>query len=212
MSATTTDHTRPRGHHGPGAFLCARERGLGAPAGRLWAVPCASERHAGQSASQGRTGGAVCAGASQWAETTRRHAGLQRLTHTPLQGAPGGPAGSSGAAAVSAVRGAGAVAAELAAVQQVLAWDAGMARAQRSTDATHQGAGERVARPVTGTLLFGDRGRRRSHHPSTVMTRIQQLQAYTIRELRIYGRKQGVMILQRWNKQELIAAIVKAGK
>ena len=44
------------------------------------------------------------------------------------------------------------------------------------------------------------------------MTRTQQLQAYTIRELRIYGRKQGVMILQRWSKPELIAAIVKAGK
>ena len=44
------------------------------------------------------------------------------------------------------------------------------------------------------------------------MTRTQQLQAFTVRQLRIYGRKQGVAFLQKWNKSELITAILAAGK
>jgi hypothetical protein len=44
------------------------------------------------------------------------------------------------------------------------------------------------------------------------MTRTQQLQAFTVRQLRIYSRKQGVAILQKWNKSELITAILAAGK
>ena len=43
------------------------------------------------------------------------------------------------------------------------------------------------------------------------MTRRLYLSKYTIRELRIYARKQGVAILQKWNKPRLIAAIVAAG-
>lgn len=44
------------------------------------------------------------------------------------------------------------------------------------------------------------------------MTRTQQLQAFTVRQLRIYSRKQGVAILQKWSKSELTTAILAAGK
>ena len=44
------------------------------------------------------------------------------------------------------------------------------------------------------------------------MSRIDYLNAFTIRQLRIYGRKQGLTILQKWGKAELVAAIAKAGK
>jgi hypothetical protein len=44
------------------------------------------------------------------------------------------------------------------------------------------------------------------------MDRIAYLNSFTIRQLRIYGRQQGVMILQKWGKPELVAAIAKAGK
>ena len=42
------------------------------------------------------------------------------------------------------------------------------------------------------------------------MTRAAYLQQFTIRQLRIYGRKHGVTIYQKWTKPQLIAAIVKA--
>ena len=54
-------------------------------------------------------------------------------------------------------------------------------------------------------------GEARRNHRQT-MTRTQQLQAFTVRQLRIYGRKQGVAVRQAWSKPELIAAIVAAGK
>jgi hypothetical protein len=44
------------------------------------------------------------------------------------------------------------------------------------------------------------------------MTRTAYLNTFTIRQLRIYGRKQGVTILQKWGKAELVAAIAQAGK
>jgi len=44
------------------------------------------------------------------------------------------------------------------------------------------------------------------------MDRKTYLNRFTIRQLRIHGRKSGVLILQKWNKPELVAAIVKAGK
>jgi hypothetical protein len=36
------------------------------------------------------------------------------------------------------------------------------------------------------------------------------LQAFTVRQLRIYARRNGICILQSWAKPQLIAAIVKA--
>jgi hypothetical protein len=44
------------------------------------------------------------------------------------------------------------------------------------------------------------------------MTRTEYLSTFTIRQLRIYGRKQGLTILQKWGKSELVANIAKAGK
>ena len=38
------------------------------------------------------------------------------------------------------------------------------------------------------------------------------LERFTIRQLRIYGRQQGVRVLQKWAKPELINAILLAGK
>jgi len=55
------------------------------------------------------------------------------------------------------------------------------------------------------------KGNRAATQPPA-MTRTQQLQAFTVRQLRIYGRKQGVAFLQKWNKSELITAILAAGK
>lgn len=43
-------------------------------------------------------------------------------------------------------------------------------------------------------------------------SRSSTLNAYTVRQLRIYGRKQGVLILQKWTKPQLVAALVRAGK
>ena len=42
------------------------------------------------------------------------------------------------------------------------------------------------------------------------MTRTAYLQAFTVRQLRIHARCNGVCILQSWTKPQLIAAIVKA--
>ena len=44
------------------------------------------------------------------------------------------------------------------------------------------------------------------------MSRIDYLNGFTVRQLRIYGRKNGVLILQKWSKSELVKAIAKAGK
>lgn len=44
------------------------------------------------------------------------------------------------------------------------------------------------------------------------MKRIEYLNTFTIRQLRMYGRKQGLTILQKWNKKELANAIAAAGK
>ena len=44
------------------------------------------------------------------------------------------------------------------------------------------------------------------------MSRKEYLETFTIRQLRIYGRKQGVTILQKWTKPQLVAALLKAGK
>lgn len=38
------------------------------------------------------------------------------------------------------------------------------------------------------------------------------LNRYTIRQLRIHGRKNGATILQKWTKPELVAALVRQGK
>ena len=43
-------------------------------------------------------------------------------------------------------------------------------------------------------------------------SRSATLNGFTIRQLRIYGRKHGVLILQKWTKPQLVAALVKAGK
>jgi hypothetical protein len=40
--------------------------------------------------------------------------------------------------------------------------------------------------------------------------RTAYLQAFTVRQLRIHARRNGVYILQSWAKPQLIAAIVKA--
>jgi hypothetical protein len=48
------------------------------------------------------------------------------------------------------------------------------------------------------------------HYPLSVMTRTAYLQAFTVRQLRIHARRNGVYILQSWTKPQLIAAIVKA--
>ncbi len=42
------------------------------------------------------------------------------------------------------------------------------------------------------------------------MTRTAYLQDFTVRQLRIHARRNGVYILQSWTKPQLIAAIVKA--
>jgi hypothetical protein len=42
------------------------------------------------------------------------------------------------------------------------------------------------------------------------MTRTAYLQSFTVRQLRIHARRNGVTILQSWTKPELIAAIVRA--
>jgi hypothetical protein len=44
------------------------------------------------------------------------------------------------------------------------------------------------------------------------MNRTEYLNTFTIRQLRIYGRRQGMTILQKWGKAELVAAIAMAGK
>lgn len=44
------------------------------------------------------------------------------------------------------------------------------------------------------------------------MSRSELLNAFTIRSLRIYGRKNGVAVRQCWTKTQLVAAIVAAGK
>jgi hypothetical protein len=44
------------------------------------------------------------------------------------------------------------------------------------------------------------------------MSRIDYLSNFTVRQLRIYGRKNGVSILQKWGKSELVLAIAKARK
>lgn len=44
------------------------------------------------------------------------------------------------------------------------------------------------------------------------MNRTTYLSKFTICQLRVYGRRQGVTVYQKWGKQELIAAIVGAGK
>jgi hypothetical protein len=47
-------------------------------------------------------------------------------------------------------------------------------------------------------------------HSLPAMTRTSYLQAFTVRQLRIHARRNGVYILQSWTKPQLIAAIVKA--
>ena len=47
-------------------------------------------------------------------------------------------------------------------------------------------------------------------NPRTEMTRTAYLQAFTVRQLRIHARCNGVCILQSWTKPQLIAAIIKA--
>lgn len=47
---------------------------------------------------------------------------------------------------------------------------------------------------------------------TTKPSRSSILSKYTVRQLRIYGRKSGVLVLQKWTKPELVAALVRAGK
>jgi hypothetical protein len=42
------------------------------------------------------------------------------------------------------------------------------------------------------------------------MATAAHLQSFTVRQLRIHARRNGVIILQSWTKPQLIAAIVKA--
>ena len=43
------------------------------------------------------------------------------------------------------------------------------------------------------------------------MSRKEYLNQFTVSKLRIYGRRNGMIVLQKWNKPELVDAIVKAG-
>jgi hypothetical protein len=42
------------------------------------------------------------------------------------------------------------------------------------------------------------------------MTRAAYLQTFSVRQLRIYARNNDVFILQKWNKSQLIAAIINS--
>lgn len=57
---------------------------------------------------------------------------------------------------------------------------------------------------------MGIGGKTSGHSPPPAMTRTSYLQAFTVRQLRIHARRNGVYILQSWTKPQLIAAIVKA--
>jgi hypothetical protein len=61
-------------------------------------------------------------------------------------------------------------------------------------------------------LLLHQQSRKDQPAAENEMSRNEYLEQYTIRQLRIYARKQNIVILQKWTKPELIAAIIKSGK